>query len=461
MRLPLWRVAEFVNGQGEFEPEVIAEGYSIDSRTIRRGELFLAVKGERLDGHDFVEPALAAGAAAVVVARSRADGFPQKQKLIVVEDPLPALQELGHAVRMLWGKKLVGVTGSAGKTTTKEIIAHVLARKLRVIKSQGNLNNHFGLPLQLLKIEPEHEVAVIEMGMSHAGEIARLCEIARPDCGVVSNVNPVHLEFFPDGLAGIARAKYELIASLPATGTAILNADDPYVSQFGRNFHGKVMTFGIKSPADVRAESIHDLGIAGSTFELVNGGCREPVKLPLMGTHNIYNALAGAATGLSFGVLPSEIVAALAEIRPTDKRGEVVEVAGATLINDCYNSNPEALASMVDAFAAFKAKRHIVVAGEMLELGFAGEQLHRESGLHMVEKRIDLLIGVRGLAKAMVSAAQEGGARATFVETPEEAGELLAKELRTGDAVLFKASRGVKLERALEVLQGKLLETAR
>src|SRR5262245_43301966 len=185
MRLPLWRVAEFVNGQGEFEPEVIAEGYSIDSRTIRHGELFLAVKGERLDGHDFLEPALAAGASAAVVSRSRAGGFPQKQKLIVVDDPLIALQELGHAVRMLWGKKLVGVTGSAGKTTTKDIIAHVLARKLRVIKSQGNLNNHFGLPLQLLRIEQEHEVAVIEMGMSHAGEITRLCEIARPDCGVV------------------------------------------------------------------------------------------------------------------------------------------------------------------------------------------------------------------------------------------------------------------------------------
>ena len=455
MKLPLWRVGEILTGQGEYDPEAVAEGYSIDSRSIQRGELFFAVKGERLDGHDFVEAALDAGAVAAVVSRQRISEFSNRRKLIGVNDTLIALQDLGRGVRVLWGKKLIGITGSAGKTTAKEIVSHVLSRKFRVLKSQGNLNNHFGLPLQLLKLENEHDIAVIEMGMSHAGEIAVLCNMARPDWGVVTNVNPVHLENFSDGIAGIARAKYELIASLPAHGTAILNADDPYVSQFGRDFPGKVITYGVRGLADVRAESLSERGLLGSQFEIVAGACREPVTLPLMGIHNVYNALVGAAAGLALGILPSEVAAALAEMRPPDKRGQIVELAGATIINDCYNSNPKALAAMVDALAGVAAQRHVVVAGEMLELGPDAEQLHRESGERMAQRGIDLLIGVSGHAKAMVEAAQASGIRAEFAETPEEAAELLARELKSGDAVLFKASRGVRLERALEPLQGK------
>ncbi|HEX7958717.1 MAG TPA: UDP-N-acetylmuramoyl-tripeptide--D-alanyl-D-alanine ligase [Terriglobales bacterium] len=456
MRLPLWRVAEIMGARGEFSPEIIAEGYSIDSRSIQPGELFFAVKGERLDGHDFVEAALSAGAAAAVVSERRSGEFSNRKKLILVNDTLTALQDLGRGVRVLWGKKLIGVTGSAGKTTAKEIVAHVLSRKFRVLKSQGNLNNHFGLPLQLLKLENEHEVAVIEMGMSHAGEIAALCNIARPEWGVVTNVNPVHLENFADGIAGIARAKYELIASLPPHGTAILNGDDPYVSQFGRDFAGKVITYGVRGLADVRAESLIERGLLGSQFEIVAGACREPVTLPLLGIHNVYNALAGAAAGLAMGILPSEVAAALAGMTPPDKRGQILELAGATIINDAYNSNPKALNSMVDALMGVRSKRHVVVAGEMLELGPDAEQLHRECGEGMAQRGVDLLIGVRGNARAMVEAAREHGIRAEFVETPEEAAELLAKQLKSGDAVLFKASRGVRLERALEALQGRL-----
>jgi len=456
MRLPLWRVAEIISGQGEFDPEAVAEGYSIDSRSIQRGELFFAVKGERLDGHDFVEAALDAGAVAVVINRHRISEFSNRRKLIGVNDTLTALQDLGRGVRLVWGKKLIGLTGSAGKTTAKEIVAHVLSRKFRVLKSQGNLNNHFGLPLQLLKLENEHDVAVIEMGMSHTGEIAALCNIARPDWGVVTNVNPVHLENFSDGIAGIARAKYELIASLPAHGTAILNADDPYVSQFGRDFAGKVITFGVRGLADVRAESLKERGLLGSQFGIVAGACREPVTLPLMGIHNVYNALAGAAVGLALGILPSEVAAALAEMKPPEKRGQILELAGATIINDCYNSNPKAMGAMVDALMGVGAKRHVVVAGEMLELGSAAEELHRECGENIAQRGVDLLIGVRGHARSMVEGAQASDIRAEFVETPEEAAELLARELKSGDAVLFKASRGVRLERALEALQGKL-----
>ncbi len=460
MRLPLWRIRELLKGHGDVNAEAWAEGYSIDSRSIQRGQLFFAVKGERLDGHDYVEAALAAGAVAAVVARDSVGRYANQAKLISVEDTLAALQQLGHAVRMLWGKKLIGVTGSAGKTTTKEIVAQVLARKFRVFKSEGNLNNHFGLPLQLLKLEAEHELAVIEMGMSHAGEIAALCQLARPDWGIVTNVNAVHLENFSDGIAGVARAKYELIDGLSPTGTAILNADDPYVCQFGRDFGGTVITYGLHGIAEIKAESIQELGPMGSSFQIVAGSCREAVTLPLMGMHNIYNALAGAAAGFAAGILPSEVALALSQVKAADKRGQVLELAGATIINDCYNSNPKALNSMVDALAGFKAVRRIVVAGEMLELGPASEQLHRESGQHIARRGIDLLVGVRGQAKALVQGAKDAGMKmAKFVKSPEEAAEVLASELKPGDAVLFKASRGVKLERALEALQHKSLGT--
>jgi UDP-N-acetylmuramoyl-tripeptide--D-alanyl-D-alanine ligase len=454
MKLPLSRIAEFTSASGEFDHKAIAQAYSIDSRTIQSGELFFAVKGERMDGHDFVQQALEKGAVAAVVRRDELARYAAKTRLLAVADTLVALQTLGAAVRRLWAKPLIGVTGSTGKTTTKEAIAHVLSSRFRVLKSEGNFNNHFGLPLMLLKIEPEHEAAVIEMGMSHRGEIAALAKIAQPEIGVVTNVAPVHLEFFTS-VAEIARAKYELIESLPAGGTAILNADDEYVSQFGRDFHGKVVRYGLHQTADVRAENIVSRGAAGSTFDVVAGPYREPATLPLVGTHNIYNALAAVATGMERGLSPAEATRALATLAPADKRGAVVQLGNITVINDCYNSNPTALDAMVDTLAAMPAKRRIVVAGEMLELGPSGEELHRSSGRHMAQRGIDILVGVRGLAKPMVDAASREGMRAEFVATPEEAGEWLARETREGDVVLLKASRGVKLERALEAVVGR------
>ncbi|MBZ5574507.1 MAG: UDP-N-acetylmuramoyl-tripeptide--D-alanyl-D-alanine ligase [Acidobacteriia bacterium] len=406
MRLPLSRVAEFLAATGEFDHKALAVGYSIDSRTIQPGELFFAVKGERMDGHDFVAQALDRNAVAAVVRKDQLARYAVKTRLIAVDDTLGALQTLGSAVRRLWAKTLVGV-------------------------------------------EPEHDIAVIEMGMSHAGEITALAKIAQPDIGVVTNVAPVHLEFF-NSVSDIARAKYELIASLHAGGTTVLNADDEYVSQFGRDFHGKVVLFGMKPPADVRAENIEHRGTAGSTFDLVVGGCRERTTLPLAGTHNIYNALAAVAVGLERGLSPSEAAGALASLAPADKRGQVVQLGNITVINDCYNSNPKALDAMVDTLAAMPARRRIAVAGEMLELGPAGEEMHRHSGRHMAEKKIDLLLGVRGLAQLMVEAARAAGMKAEFVASPEEAGEWLAREARAGDVVLLKASRGVKLEKALE-----------
>jgi UDP-N-acetylmuramoyl-tripeptide--D-alanyl-D-alanine ligase len=359
------------------------------------------------------------------------------------------LQTLATAVRRLWGKPLVGVTGSAGKTTTKEAIAHVLGQRFRVLKSEGNFNNHFGLPLMLLKLEPQQDVAVIEMGMSHAGEIAALAKIAQPEIGVVTVVAPVHLEYF-DSVADIARAKYELIESLPTGGTAVLNADDEYVSQFGRDFKGKVVLYGVRRPADVRAEHVESRGASGSVFDVLANGERERASLPLVGSHNVSNALAAIAVGLDRGISLSTAVEALATLQPADKRGQVVDLGNVRIIDDCYNSNPKALEAMVDALAAMPAKRRIVVAGEMLELGPAGEQMHQSAGVHIAEKSVDVLVGVRGLAQHMVDAAKAKGIRAEFVATSEEAGEWLARETRAGDVVLLKASRGVKLEKALQ-----------
>ena len=449
MKLPLSRIEELLSGTGECELKEVAHGYSIDSRTIQPGELFFAVKGDRLDGHDYVHQALERGAVSAVVRKDQLARFPVKTCLLAVDDTLVALQVLATAVRRLWGKPVVGVTGSAGKTTTKEAIAHVLSTRYRVLKSEGNFNNHFGLPLMLLKLQSEHDIAVIEMGMSHAGEIAALAKIAQPEIGVVTVVAPVHLEYF-DSLAGIARAKYELIESLPPAGTAVLNADDEYVSQFGRDFKGKVVLYGTRSPADVRAENTKSRGAEGSEFDVVVDGLRERATLPLVGAHNIHNALAAVAVGLERGIRLADALAALTTLAPADKRGQVVQVDNIKVVNDCYNSNPKALEAMVDALAAMPAERRIVIAGEMLELGPAGEQMHRAAGAHIAEKKMDILVGVRGLATSMVEAAKAAGMRAEFVATPEEAGEWLARETRDGDVVLLKASRGVKLEKALE-----------
>ena len=461
MKLRLGQVADWIHAEGDFTTNTEAMGYSIDSRTIAAGDLFFAVRGERLDGHDFVEAALANGAVAAVVSMRWLEPAGMNScKLLRVPDhdgegALIALQQLARAVRRSWGRRVIGITGSAGKTTTKDAVAQVLGASFRVLKSQGNLNNGFGLPLQLLRLEAEHEVAVIEMGMNHAGEIAALARIAEPDWAVVSNVAPVHLEYFADGIAGIARAKYELIESLPSDGIAVLNCDDERVAQFGDGMGERAIFYGTGECAAVRAVQIVEIGVEGVVFTVTAQGKRASVQLHMLGRHNVHNALAAIAVGLRSGMLLAECAEALGELRAGDRRGEVLEWGGVTLINDCYNSNPRALDAMVDALLAMPAAkegRHIVVAGEMLELGAEGEGLHRECGQRMVARGVDVVIGVRGLAEALVDGAVRGGGHALFVATPEEAGVWLKDNLRSGDAVLLKASRGVRLERALASL---------
>ncbi len=452
MNLTLAQAAAYIATPSPAHGERRIRGYSIDSRTVQPGEIYFAVRGERFDGHDFAASALANGAAAAVVSRTVAVPPDDRAKLLQVEDPLLALQTLATSVRRLWGKTVVGVTGSAGKTTTKEAVAHLLEQRFNVFKSQGNLNNHFGLPLQLLRLQPEHDIAVLEMGMSHAGEISALAAMACPQVGVVTNVSAVHLDFF-DSIEGIARAKYELIAALPVDGVAVLNADDEYVSKFDEGFAGKVAFYGLSPAATVHAQNIESRGFSGSSFDLViEGRPWGRVDLPLIGAHNIRNVLAAATVAWLRGLSPAEIAQGIAGLTPPQQRGETLQVRGATVINDCYNSNPAALNSMVEALSTVPAIRRLVVAGEMLELGPAGTQLHRDCGTIMAERKVDCVLGVRGLAREIVAGASAAGVRGEFVETPEAAGGWLSRELRAGDAVLLKASRGVRLEKALEIL---------
>jgi UDP-N-acetylmuramoyl-tripeptide--D-alanyl-D-alanine ligase len=436
---------------------LMVSGYSIDSRTVDAGELFFAVRGERLDGHDFLEDALARGAVAAVVSRARVASLPDavlRAALLITEDPLMALQALAAHVRRRWGKRVVAITGSAGKTTTKEAVAAALGAKFKVLKSRGNLNNGFGMPLQLLRLEPEHDIAVVEMGMNHAGEIATLARIASPDWGVVTNVGTAHIENFADGQAGIARAKFELVAALPSSGVAFLNCSDPYVSQFGRDFPGRVVYFGDGPCADPQILELRE-DAEGLHMKFRAGEREGALTLELLGAHNASNAMAGLAVALEAGVDLDAAVAALASLTAGDKRGQVIEIDGATILNDSYNSNPEALRSMIRTLAARPAQRRILVAGEMLELGEYASAMHAACGLTAAEAGLDLVAGVQGNGVHLAAAACAGGVAALFLPNAEAAGGWLRQIMRPGDVVLVKGSRGVHLERAIEVLQGR------
>jgi UDP-N-acetylmuramoyl-tripeptide--D-alanyl-D-alanine ligase len=443
---------------------LMASGYSIDSRTVAEGDLFFAVRGDRFDGHDFVVAALERGAVAAVVSRARLSTLPDAAlaaPLLVAEDPLTALQSLAAHVRRRWGKRVVAITGSAGKTTTKDAVAAALGAKFRVLKTLGNLNNAFGLPLQLLRLTPAHEIAVVEMGMNHSGEIAALARIAAPDWGVVTNVGTAHIENFADGQDGIARAKFELVAALPASGIAFLNCADPYVSQFGRDFAGRVVYFGLgpcANPAILStSEDLDGLRVNYRAGE--HEGC---FTLHLLGEHNAANAMAGLAVALEAGVELEAAVAALGTLTAGDKRGEVIQLGGATILNDCYNSNPEALRSMIRTLAARPTEgRRILVAGEMLELGAQGQALHAACGRAAAEAGLDMVAGVRGNAEHLAAAACAGGVASLFLPDAEAAGRWLARNLKPGDVALIKGSRGVHLEHALEILKAESSATER
>jgi UDP-N-acetylmuramoyl-tripeptide--D-alanyl-D-alanine ligase len=462
MRWTLLQISEPILAApgGKLDPLARVAGVSIDSRTIRPGELFFAIHGPRHDGHDHVGAALERGALAAVVAKSRARNFQEslREHCLVVEDTLLALHQLARAVRKSWGKKIAGVTGSVGKTTTKEILAALLGAKLRVLKSEGNFNNAYGLPLTLFRLEESDQAAVLEMGMSRRYELQELAGIAKPDVGVVTRVAPAHLEFFAS-VEEIALAKRELIEGLNGReSVAVLNADDPLVAAFASHAPGRVLTYGIEKAADFRAEGIEDRGALGSAFDFVSNGKRARLELALAGRHVISNALAALAAASVWGIGAKEAQSVLRNLRAPSMRGELLHLSnGAALINDSYNSSPAALHAMSTVLAATpNYRRRILAAGEMRELGQTSPQLHREAGSFAAKTgKIDWVIGVEGDAAQIVEGAVVGGvprAQTKFFSSSEEAAKFAVDFIAPGDLLLVKGSRGVKMERVVEAL---------
>ena len=441
MTLDLQEVARAMRAAGN-PPPVKVTGWSVDTRTQNPGDLYFALRGPNHDGHDFAASAAARGAAGVVVERTT--GAPNE---LLVSDTLKALQELAAWARAKWGGTVVGVTGSAGKTTTKDAIAHLLAVELPVGKTSGNFNNHVGMPLSILSLADGCRAAVLEIGMNHPGEIRSLAAIARPDVGVVTNVGYAHAEYC-DSIEGVAAAKRELIEALPRSGVAVLNADDPRVLGFRDAYPGRSVTFGLSECADVRAEAA-EYSADGSRFRAVG----VDFETGLAGRHAVMNLLAAIAVARVFGVAPERLREPVRTIASGKMRGQRSEHNGVAVWNDCYNSNPEAAQSMIDVLRQTPAARRIAVLGEMLELGRAAEELHRQVGRYAAEHGVDWLIGVRGQARSMVEAAVAAGlprGRAHFFEDPAAAGEFARRTARPGDAVLFKGSRGVRVERAMK-----------
>jgi len=459
MKLTMGEVAALVGGSSDV-PHRLVMGYSIDSRSLARGELFFALRGSRFDGHQFVGQVLEADAAGAVVETSFASTASPDWRpvLIPVNDPRDALQVLGRAVRRKWGKRLIGVTGSTGKSTTKEMIAAVLGQRFRILRSPGNLNNDYGVPLALLGLEPEHDIAVVELAMSAAGEIARLARLAEPDVGVVTNVAPVHLEFFEsvDAIAGAKRELIDYLATRGESSVAILNEDDERVRRFADGFCGRVLTYGFSAKAAFHVVDVRAGTKLGSVFQVRAPEWAAEFTLPTPGRHNIQNAVAAIATASFCGLAPQEIQKGLAAFQNLHRRSEILTLpGGVTVIDDCYNSNPLAMERMLEMLAAWPgARRRIVIAGEMLELGSDSPELHRAIGRKCAQCGVSCVIAVQGDAQYFLEGAAEAGIPCRyFFPDAKQAGEFCRAMLAPGDVVLVKGSRGVHLEMAIELLR--------
>ena len=424
------------------ETDARITGWSIDSRTIAPGDLFFALRGPNHDGNAYVEEVLAKGAVAAV-----ANDAKPGRRVLVVPDTLEALQSTAVWALKQWGGEVIGVTGSAGKTSTKDVIAALLGAHMPVGKTIGNLNNHVGVPLSILRLPGEARVAVLEMGMNHAGEIRALSAIAKPRIGVVTNVGHAHIEAF-DSIEGVAAAKRELIESLAADGVAVLNADDPLVARFRDVHAGRTVTFGIESDADIRAGQVQ-LSDHGISFQVAGVAFQSA----LLGRHSVLNILAGIAVASLYGIRPAQLTGVVRDLAAPSMRGQRLEHAGVVILNDCYNSNPDAARVMVDVLRETPAKRRIAVLGEMLELGRWSESLHRDVGSYVTKSGIDVLVGIRGEARQLVDAARQSGLAvdaAFFFPDAAAAGEHLRRIAHPGDVILMKGSRGTHVEYALE-----------
>ena len=459
-----------------FDKEIV--DFSIDSRTVGEGELFFALSqpdyeragfnGKFADAHNFIAQAFRGGAIAAVARRDRVTTDEKLRelydRLLLVDDAIAALQMLARKVYEQWGRPVIAITGSAGKTTTKELTAHVLSGAgYRVLKSERNYNNGLGLPLSVLQMASrgrspnDYDLAVLEMGMSSpTHEIRRLVQITPPDIGVELMVAPVHLEHLGT-IENVAAMKAELIEGLKPGGVAVLNTDDPLVMKMKSKTEGPVITFGLQNEADVMANNIDTSKFGSIRFRLQTPLGGAAADLPMTGQHNLMNALASAAVATALKISPEQIANALQTASPPRMRGEVLNfVAGFTAVDDSYNSNPKSLISMVRTLAEARdnVKRRVVIAGEMLELGADAAEMHRSTGREIAELGIDLLWGVRGLAQEIVAGAREQGLTTTrFFGSSEEAAAAALTEVRAGDLILIKGSRSVETDKIVAGLK--------
>jgi UDP-N-acetylmuramoyl-tripeptide--D-alanyl-D-alanine ligase len=436
------------------DPDRVLDGFSIDSRTLAASDLFLAIRGERFDGHQFISAAFERGAAGVIVDdKASVASVPEGAVTVVVTETVAALQSLARYVRRESQAKVTAITGSAGKTTTKETAAVFLGRRYSVFRNKGNLNNHIGLPLSLLELRHGPDMAVVELGMNHAGEISTLVGIAEPDVRVWTNVGPAHLEFFAS-VDAIADAKAEIFEGARPNHILVANADDPLVMARAPRFAGRVVTFGFGPSADVRATNVRDRGLDGMEAELHTPSGSVTLQTPLIGRANLSNVLAAAAVALQFQVPLADVSAATGSLH---HRGEVRRLArGLTIIDDSYNSNPSALERALQVIEGVHGQRRIAVIGEMLELGAASTALHERCGRAVAATRLDSLVTVggepaRALGQAAVAAGMPAG---SVVHTPTstEAADVLSQLVAQGDVVLVKGSRGIRTERVVERL---------
>ena len=424
-------------------------GFSIDSRTLASGDLFFAIVAKR-DGHEFVRAAVKRRAAGVVVSRQVALDEDSDSFVVEVADTTLALQDLARYVRRESGAKVVAITGSAGKTTTKDTIAEFLGTKYRVVKNTGNLNNHLGLPLSLLELRHGAEVAVMELGMNHAGEIRTLVGVATPEVRVWTNVGEAHIGYFGSSDA-IADAKGEILEQASAATLLVANADDPRVMARVGAFAGRMVTFGTTEHANVRGVDVEDLGLDGSRARLVTPAGERSVSVPLLGRGHLMNVLAATATALEFGIDLDAIAGAAARLKPSARRGAVVKLAkGVTVIDDSYNSSPSALQRSLEVIARSWGTRRVAVLGEMLELGELSMELHLACGRAAAASRLWRLVTVGGdAARAMGEAAVAAGMSRQSVmhfESSGDAADAVAGLVASGDVVLVKGSRGTRTD---------------
>jgi UDP-N-acetylmuramoyl-tripeptide--D-alanyl-D-alanine ligase len=421
----------------------------IDSREVKSDSVFFAIQGERLNGHQFVPQALATARGAVV---SRVpENVPSDKGIVQVDDTTVALQQLARSIRERYPFLLIAVTGSAGKTTTKEMIATLVASERRTFKSWGNFNNLIGCPLCIDNVPDDAEVVVSEMGMNHKGEIALLAGLTHPDVGVYTNIGPVHIEFFGT-IEKIAEAKRELLENVKPGGTIVLNADNQYVMDISRGFQGRKVTYGIDHDADFHATDVRERGLFGTTFALQ--GC--PLELSLPGRHNLENLLAAIAAARAVGISWEGIGRGMSELKPAYHRGVIVPWRGATIYDDSYNSNPYALERALELMQqADVGGRRIAVIGDMLELGEREHEYHREAGA-AIPPAIDVVVGVGPRSQSLLDGARSAGfngGRVHHFDDADTAGAFLKEFIREGDLVLIKASRGIGLDKIVTMLE--------